>query len=265
MQVGEVILERVLPDMIQHACSSLGVKVQRLSDDWVMRLERDDKIAWVFGYKFDINSSAAAAVAQDKVATFLALNNAGIAAVPHVLARSYAMQLISLSDVLSALPNDGPVVVKPLNGTGGRGIAYCEDVQVALTKIESDPEPAWAISPYLDLVSETRLILLDGEVLLAYEKRDPAYQDYLKLFNLARGAHAIDIMPDSRLQALATDTCHALSLRLAAVDVVQTVDGRRLVLEVNDGIKTESYARHSEGNARKAEEIYRTIISRMFS
>lgn len=263
MQVGEVLQERVMPAMVRRACTRLGIQCHFFSDDWVAKLQKDDKTAWIFGYKFDINASAAASLAQDKVATHLALEAAGIPSVPHLLARTYGMQMAPLADVLDFLQGGDAVVIKPLNGTGGRGVQCYEDAGQALAAIREDPEPAWTISPYLDLVKETRLVMLDGEVLLSYEKHNPVVHNGVKFFNLCQGAKAVDIEPSTALCRLAVQTCTALSLRIAAVDIVRTTSGEDLVLEVNDGIMTENYARQSPANAQRAQIVYEAIIAKM--
>jgi len=265
MQIGEVLQERVMPSMVRRACAELGIQCHFFSDDWVARLKRGDKMAWIFGYKFDINASAAASLAQDKVATHLALKAAGIPSVQHLLARTYGMQMASLTEMVDFLPQGNSVVIKPLNGTGGRGIQRCEDVEQALAVIRDELEPAWTLSPYIDLIKETRLIVLDGAVLLAYEKRNPVIHDRMKFFNLCQGAKAVDIEPSPVLHRMARQTCDALSLRIAAVDIVHTVSGDDLVLEVNDGIMTENYARQSPANAQRAKKVYEAIIARMMA
>jgi glutathione synthase/RimK-type ligase-like ATP-grasp enzyme len=263
MQIGEVLQERVMPAMVRQACATLGIQCHFFSDDWVAQLKRGDKMAWIFGYKFDINASAAASLAQDKVATHIALKAARIPSVPHLLARTYGMQMASFREVMDFLPGSTSVVIKPLNGTGGRGVRYYEDARQALAVIRDDPEPAWTMSPFLELVRETRLVMLDGEVLLAYEKHDPVVHDGLKFFNLCQGAKAADIEPSPALHDIARQTCAALSLRTVAVDIVRTASGKDLVLEVNDGIMTENYARQSPANAQRAQRVYEAIIARM--
>ena len=263
MQVGDYIQDRILPEMVKAVCAAHDIRCTLVSNDWVARLEKADTVRWVFGYKFDVNGSAAASVAQDKVATYLVLREAGLACVPHILARTGLLDMITPQDAGAALANDRPVVIKPLTGTGGRGAERCDDIQTALAKIAANTEPAWALSPYLDLTSERRVIVLDGQVLLAYEKRNPIIQNGLKLYNLGKGAVADDIELDDATRAMALAACKALGLRLGAVDIVTTSGGEQLVIEVNDGMMMESYARQSPQNARKAESIYEAIITSM--
>lgn len=264
-QVGEFIVERKLPDILRSVCLQHGISCRFFSDDWMARLERAGKVAWVCGYKFDINSSAAAMIAQDKVATYCALQYTGIKAVPHVLARTYGTPLLPPHVLTEQLSTSGPVVIKPLSGTGARGVELCDSVEEAVEKIEANPELPWTISPYLELVSETRLIVLDDRVLLAYEKHNPVEQNGLKLFNLGRGATAVTVPAREPLAALARTARAALSLRVAAVDIVTTADGQDLVLEINDGMMMENYTRQSPDNARRAETVYDAVITAMMA
>ncbi|TAK37122.1 MAG: hypothetical protein EPO30_11115 [Lysobacteraceae bacterium] len=130
--------------------------------------------------------------------------------------------------------------------------------------VESSTIQAWAAAPYVNIVSETRVILLDGECLLAY-KKEAVDANGLKMFNLGLGARAIDIVPDDELLQLARVAQSVLGLRLCAVDIVERADGVSQVLEVNDGIMVENYARQSDANKQRALGIYAQIVDRLFT
>ncbi len=266
MQKGEYIRDRLLPSSIQAACDRQAITYQAFSDDWVLKLSKGGRIFWVFGYKFDINPSAVSLIAQDKVATYLVLAEHNIPAVPHILARSLPGESINRAGLKAQFTSD--IVIKPLSGTGGRDVTRYADITEALTVIEASNEPAWAVSPYLNIEQETRCIVLDGDTILAYEKQQPEIINGLKFFNLSHGAIAVDVATEAlatEVQQLARDTCKQLGLRLAAVDIVTLTDGTRLVLEVNDGFSMEYYARQSEQNKNRAISLYDTIVAAMFA
>jgi glutathione synthase/RimK-type ligase-like ATP-grasp enzyme len=205
-------------------------------------------------------------LAQDKVATYEVLSAADISAVPHVLARSLPGEPIHKAELKHGLA-EGDIVIKPLSGTGGRGVERYAELDAALEFIQTSPEPAWAISPYLEIVSETRFIMFGGKALLAYEKQQPEIKNGLKFYNLSHGAVAVDI-PDPEIQAsmcgLAERTCRELGLKMAAVDIVSLEDGSQMVLEVNDGFSMEYYARQGAEYKKRAIELYDTIVASMF-
>jgi len=267
MQTGPYIADRLMPRMVADYAGRSGVEFQSFSDEWVLKLKRGDTTRWIIGYKFDINRSAAGEVAQDKVATYAALRAADIDAVPHYLVRSLPRELIHIKELHDVL-GDIPVVAKPLEGTSGRDVIRFGSLDDALAMIRESGEPAWAVSPHVDIQAEYRLIMLSGELLLMYEKTQPTFRGELKLFNLSFGAIAADITGDSfreRLLAIAKEVMQATALSLAAVDVARLSDGSLRVLEVNDGISMEHYARQSDEYKKRATSVYDTIVAAMFA
>lgn len=255
-----------MPGIIREICQKKGIAYQSFSDDWVLKLEKNSVIRWAIGYKFDLNLSAAGYVAQDKVATYMVLAAAGIPVVEHYLVRMLPgnpnQWQIEVPDLTGK-----PVVLKPLSGTGGRAVNCYETVAKAVETAQQTAEPAWTISPYYDLQTEYRLVMLDGEVLLSLEKTQPVQYDGLKLFNLGQGAVAVDIPNPSllgRLTVMASQTMQALSLRLAAVDIVQTLEGDLRILEVNDGIMLESYVLQSAEYKKRAVTVYEAVVQALF-
>ena len=266
MQTGPYVTNRLMPKLVAAYCQRSGIDFQAFSDDWVLRLTRNDTIRWIVGNKFDVNRSGAGEVAQDKVATYAVLEAVGIEAIPHYLVRSLPLELIHVENLHQML--DGmPVVAKPLEGTSGRDVVRFETVDEALAMIKSSGEPAWAVSPHIDLQAEYRLIMLEDTVMLTYEKSQPTFRGDLKLFNLGYGAVAIDIADAdllTQLSSIARKVMKATALRVAAVDIVRKLDGSLQVLEVNDGISMEHYARQSQAYETRATTVYDAIVAAMF-
>jgi glutathione synthase/RimK-type ligase-like ATP-grasp enzyme len=265
MQIGPYIADRLMPRIIEAYAKEHGIDFQAFSDEWVVRLERDGRIQWVVGYTFDINGAAAAGVARDKVATYDALQAAGISAMPHYLVRSLPHELIHVRELHEVL-NGMRVVAKPLEGAGGRDVILFNSTDDALAMIRQNGEPAWALSPFRDLNAEYRLIILDGKLLFSYEKSQPALRGGLKLFNLGLGATAVPISDVllSRLLPIAQEVMRSTALRLAAVDIVQLADGSAQVMEVNGGVMMEHFIRQSAENKNRAVEVYGAVLGAMF-
>jgi ribosomal protein S6--L-glutamate ligase len=265
MKKGAYIQDRLLPEFVQAAAERQGLSYSSMSDGWVLRLEHEPKLRWVLGYQFDINTAAASGIAQDKVATHIALQRAGVPSVEHILVRSLLDEPIDtrkLSEIFS-----GPFVIKPLDGTGGRDVVRVKEATAAGKLIDESHELTWAASPLYDISAEYRVIMLDGTPLVMYEKTQPVEENGLKYFNLGKGAKPVDIVTEdtkSALEELARQTCSALTLRLASVDIVR-IDGNLRILEVNDGIMMEYYARHSEQYKKNAALTYDAIVTTMFN
>ncbi len=230
----------------------------------MLRLEKDSRIRWILGYQFDLNTAAASAVAQDKVATYAALSAASVPVVEHVLVRSVLGEPFPEDELARLFP--GAFVIKPLEGTGGRDVQKVSSVSEAKNTILKSGELAWGASPYYDIEAEYRVILLDGKPLIMYEKTQPVAIHGLRFFNLGKGAVPQDIVTEdtrAALESLARQACSALALRLASVDIVR-IAGVLRVLEVNDGIMAEYYARSSEQYKQNAALTYDAIVAKMF-
>ncbi|HUB93940.1 MAG TPA: hypothetical protein VMB52_05555 [Verrucomicrobiae bacterium] len=267
MQSEPYIADRLTPKIVAAYCKREGIDFRAFSDEWVLRLAKGDLIRWIVGNTFDLNGSAAGDIAQDKVATYILLHAAGIKAVPHYLVRSFPRELVHAQELHDAL-DDVAVVAKPLAGMAGRDVNRFGSVGEALSMIRSSGEPAWALSPHVDVEAEYRLIMLDDVLLLSYEKTQPYIRSGLKLFNLSLGALPTDIENDAlerQLTGIAQAVMRTMALRLAAVDIVRVSDQTLKVLEVNDSISTEHYARHSANNKKRATALYERLVVAMFN
>lgn len=253
MQNGEYIQDRWMVKMVKEACALFGAEVRLFSDDWVLEVAKGGKESFIFGYKFGLNDSAAANIAQDKVAMYQVLAAHDVASVEHYLVRT------ADAGSWSRLPLQKDIIIKPLTGTGGRGIELCGDREIARERIKKSDIEAWALSPYYNITREIRLVILDDEILLSYEKQ-PVVRGGMKFFNLGLGAVPIAYVPTSPQKRMAIDAMRALGLRIGAVDAIECADGRTMILEVNDGVMMENFARYSEANKQKTAEIYEIIV-----
>lgn len=254
MQIGEYIIDRWMVDIIKDICAERGITFTSLSDGWLLELRKGDVIRRIIGYKFSLNDAVATAASGDKVAAHLLLARADVPSVPHVLLRPKVSE--AQKQPLRAWDK---IVVKPLDGSGGYGVRLCADADEAASWVESTGYPAWAAAPFVDIAREIRMVVLDGEVLIAYEKR-PVVKDGLKMFNLGLGSTPKDIVPDDKLLAVAMNAQKALGLRLCAVDVIESTNGERQVLEVNSGFMMEHYMRFSPENKQRTIVAYSRII-----
>lgn len=231
---------------LSSAARTLGWHYESVREGWIHKLSKPSVSRYVYGYTFPHNDSVAAKLARDKAAVYELLNRASLPAVRHVLVRS-GEQLDEKSDVAfrmacSSIASTGSaIVVKPLFGSGGRHVSVHDSVDsgvAQLRRITPLCEGAAAVSPYVEISCETRVVILDGAPLLAFTKQRTTDWRH----NLAFGARPIlkSIPECQRATNLAVDTCEVLGLRLAAVDVVELPSGDIFVLEVNDSIKLDA-------------------------
>lgn len=255
MQAGEYITERLMVGIIKNICAERGIVFASLSDDWVLELSKNDMIRRVIGYNFSLNDAVAASIAKDKVATHLVLNRAGVPSVPHALLRPKVSEVQR-----KAIKEWQKIVVKPLEGTSGYGVKLVGDASEAVAWVEATEIPAWAASPFIDIKREMRFVLLDQQPLIVFEKQAVTI-DGLKMFNLGQGAAPKNFTPSVELLELAARAQSALGLRICAVDIVESLAGETMVLEVNSGFMMEHYMRSSPEHMQQAVEAYNNIIT----
>jgi glutathione synthase/RimK-type ligase-like ATP-grasp enzyme len=259
----EYIADRLLPQFIASSCQRLDIEVGVLSGGWVLELRKGDDTKWVVGYHFDVDGAAATMVAKDKVAAYQALQRGNVPAVAHYLARSTASLQVPYGSLDGAAHNV-PYIAKPLQGSGGRRFTLHQTLQDALLAIEATPGD-WTISPAVSIVQEKRIIMLNGDSLLAYIKTKPQQVDGVWMYNLGHGAQPIDEQANSEELLLARRAMKACGLRLAAVDIVTLASGDVQVLEVNAGIMMEHYARLSHKHHARAQAVYDAIVTALFN
>lgn len=125
----------------------------------------------------------------------------------------------------------GDVVVKPLFGSGGRGMVRVTDVEVAYRTFQALDLGRYVyylqrFVPHGD--HDVRAFVVGGEVVAAMRRCSPGWRH-----NVSRGA-AVEPHRLSAAEArLALDAAAALDLDYAGVDLLPGADGTTYVLEVN--------------------------------
>lgn len=258
MQQAQYILDRWMIQIIQDIASARDISFKSYSDDWLLVLNKGAQTRRIIGYKFDLNTSAASAIAADKVASYQILHDANIPVVEHRLVRTKAG---ARSDWETKLDK---IVIKPLDGTSGHAVSLLGSSAEVPEYIRSRPTiAAWTVSPYLNIISETRYIVLNGKVICSYEKQPIVIND-LPMFNLGLGATPVVTTDTSPAADMAVAAVEQLGLKLAAVDIIRA-DGQDMVLEVNDGIMMENFMRVSPEYRAISHAVYDQIVAAQFA
>lgn len=173
--------QRLLLDSVVRYAAARGLGLERLSHDWILRLTKPGRSHVVFGYDLGANSSTAHRVANDKSATFEVLSAAGVDAVEHcVFLHPRFLDFVAgdgnWTGLLATFERLGrDVVVKDNEGTGGlevyraRSLKELEQRVHALMLVSRSV----ALSPFLPIEVEMRMVMLGAECLLAYRKQRP--------------------------------------------------------------------------------------------
>lgn len=264
------------PSFVAHmanAAAALGAGLTWLSDDYIAAVRRGQHTAMIVGYHFPLNNAAACALADDKSATADILASFGVPHVPHTLIR-FASGVRDRDDGLVGQIDrvvdlyGFPLVLKPHRGTGGQGVTRVESpaaMVAAMTCLRVQYE-ALAASPWIDITAEYRVVVLDDQALLIFEKvrtvPDGDWRNNLKygsvpVIQAGQG-------PCDPLTGMALRAAGALGLRFASVDVVASHAGLA-VLEVNSGVCLERFSVFSADHFDRAAAVYARALQACLS
>ena len=170
--------ERAFVSAVKRYCASHGIDVELKADGWLMVMTRGSQRRFAFGYDLGLNSAVAHRIANDKAATADVLKLCGIPCIPHTAFLSPAMyRYIVPSGAWTAMldllkHNSQGLVVKPNEGTGGISVFKVRtepELEVAAHEIFSS-EKSLAISPYVEIEDEVRVILIDYRPIVVFSK-----------------------------------------------------------------------------------------------
>jgi glutathione synthase/RimK-type ligase-like ATP-grasp enzyme len=173
---------RTFVDAVKKYCASHGIAVETRSQGWLIIMQRGPKRHFAFGYDLGLNNAVAHQIANDKAATAEVLQFCGVACVPHTLFLSprmneYVPPSRSWEAMLRLLrENPEGIVVKPNEGTSGDSVfkvASEPELELAAHRIFSS-HLSLAISPFMDIEEEVRVVLLDQSPIVVYKKERPS-------------------------------------------------------------------------------------------
>ena len=199
--------QRVFVSAAQKYCADNGIAVETRSQGWLMVMQKGPRRHLTYGYDIGLNSAVTHRIANDKAATAELLEMNGIACVPHAFFPSPILsEYVPTAGTWDAMlghlaQNSDGIVVKPNEGTGGNLVFKVLDrpaLERAVSEIFS-LNLNLAISPYLEIKDEVRVVLVDDLPLIVYSKSRPAIT--------GDGVHsilelALAAMPAERLSAI---------------------------------------------------------------
>lgn len=259
--------------ILSEVCQEREINLRWLSNGWLAMLEKGGEKRYVMGHKFGVNAATPAMIADDKFATYEVLKAGNVPVIEHRLLYDennptpYARNYQSKPYVEQFFRENGNhIVIKPTNGYCGENVyqvASMEEVSPILEKIFHHSCSA-VMCPFYEILNEYRLIMLDGEVRLAYKK--VRGEDWR--FNLGQGARAErieDVKLYEKLQKIARAATTALGLRFCSVDIIETDQHELLVMEINSGVMTGNYLRQHPEEYPQVKQFYADVVERMFA
>jgi hypothetical protein len=177
---------RTFVDIVQKYCADHGITLESRSQGWLLILQRGSKRHFAFGYDLGLNNAIAHRIASDKAATAEVLQFCGVPCVPHTLIPNPRLnEYVAPSQPSDSQPwetmlrclreNPKGLVIKPNEGTSGEFVFMVlseQDLELAAHRIFS-ANASLALSPYLDIENEVRVVLLDHQPLIVYNKIRP--------------------------------------------------------------------------------------------
>ena len=150
-----------------------------------------------------------------------------------------------------------PVVVKPNSTTRGVGVAKAHDLDSFLGicdyldlvhDYKATGDQSFLVQEYLPGARDYRVMLVDGEVVGAVERRlpDDALEAGQWKHNVHRGAEATGVTLDDDLQTLAEQAAEALDIPWLGVDLLVT-DDRAVVNETNARPTIDAATKYEDG------------------
>lgn len=223
-----LISQRIFLETIKKYCLARSIAVEVRSGGWLVIMTKGDARRLAIGYDIGLNSAVAHQVANDKSACAEVLASAGVSAVPHTLFLGGKLSKhIPGSDsreAMQRLLDEHPhgLVVKPNEGTSGElvfRVTTPAQLETAVARILA-AHPSLAISPYVEIKDEVRVVLLDDRALIAYGKTRPSV--------VGDGVHSLRALAEAaataeQLKALSED------FDAAAFDVIPPA-GERFLL-----------------------------------
>lgn len=153
--------EKQFNKIIEQICKENNIQYEELSDDWIIKLKKNNQNKFLVGYKFDLNNQATAEICNDKFALYAVLNSEGIPVIKYnILFRNEEGKLKHYFEEYNQ-----NVVLKPNNGTCGSNVMHICDY----TELENEYEKLISkcysvdICPFYEIENEYRVIYLPNK------------------------------------------------------------------------------------------------------
>jgi len=238
--------QRTFVDAVKRYCARHEIAVEVRSQDWLIVMKRGSKRHFALGYDVGLNSAIAHRIANDKGATAEVLEISGIPCVPHSVFLNPKLETHippsgssrAMLDWLRQHPEG--IVVKPNEGASGRSVFKVSNPSALEHAVEAifSSHLTLAISPYVSIDDEIRVVVLDDQPLVVYSKNRASNWRH----NLDAGARPVLLEQGETRQAcvaIAVHAAQAIGIRFASLDVIR-VGGVYKILEINSGVMMEA-------------------------
>lgn len=226
--------EKQFNKIIKQICQEKSIQYEELSDDWIIKLTKENRNKFIVGYKFDLNNQATSEICNDKFALYAVLKSEEIPVI------EYNILFKNEEDKLEKYfyEYNQNVVLKPNNGTCGNNVLHiCEYDKLKNENISADYIPKF------------------GEK-IEYEWR----------FNLSRGAKIADVDDEEKniLMNMINNIIKVINLKFVSIDIVKLTNNQYMVMEINSGVMMENLVKLQDDGIQIAKSVYGEAIDLMF-
>ncbi len=157
--------------IIREICQELNIEFNLLSKDFIIKLEKDGLVKYIYGYKFPLNDHALGLILDDKYATYEILNDYNLPTIEMIpVFLNYNQE-----ELKNYLKKYQTLIVKANNGTCGTEV-YKVNTEAKLFSTVNNlltKNAPVCLSPFYNVINEYRVIILNNQVKIMYGKIKP--------------------------------------------------------------------------------------------
>lgn len=150
--------EKQFNKIIKQICQEKSIQYEELSDDWIIKLTKENKNKFIVGYKFDLNNQATSEICNDKFALYAVLKSEEIPVI------EYNILFKNEEDKLEKYfyEYNQNVVLKPNNGTCGNNVLHICEYDKLKSEYNKLISKCYSVDicPFYEIESEYRVIYL---------------------------------------------------------------------------------------------------------
>lgn len=150
--------EKQFNKIIKQICQEKSIQYEELSDDWIIKLTKENRNKFIVGYKFDLNNQATSEICNDKFALYAVLKSEEIPVI------EYNILFKNEEDKLEKYfyEYNQNVVLKPNNGTCGNNVLHICEYDKLKNEYNKLISKCYSVDicPFYEIESEYRVIYL---------------------------------------------------------------------------------------------------------
>ncbi len=150
--------EKQFNKIIKQICQERSIQYEELSDDWIIKLTKENRNKFIVGYKFDLNNQATSEICNDKFALYAVLKSEEIPVI------EYNILFKNEEDKLEKYfyEYNQNVVLKPNNGTCGNNVLHICEYDKLKSEYNKLISKCYSVDicPFYEIESEYRVIYL---------------------------------------------------------------------------------------------------------